>query len=523
MKLGRIVLGAALVLATAFAVAIAPAHVTTAFGAEQQYTLSTDSDSPDVSGDDPSADEPDLCEVNGHSYTYVDKKDGANHIATCTVGGVTETQQHSWSNYTCTKCGATFAAPKITSLQNTTSGIRIAWQKTSGTQKYRVYRKPANGDWSWLGVTTSLSYTDTTAVAGKDYRYTVRSISPDYSVFNGTGRAIRCLKAPAMNNLLHVDAGVKVSWNKTPGALGYVVYRKAGSGDFVQLGSTHGLTFTDKKAKAGVKYTYTVRSYCSYCSSALKTTGRTVQLIKWNSKWTYANRSKIHSDTAALYTSPAAKRKGIVVAINAGHGTKGGSSVKTLCHPDGTAKVTGGSTAAGSKYATAVADGTTLSGGVSEASATLKVAMATRWKLLADGYDVLMLREDGNAQFDNIARTVIANRYADCHISIHYDSTSSNKGAFYISVPNVKSYRNMQPVKAHWKQHNALGSSLIKGLKAKGVKIFGGGSMALDLTQTSYSTIPSVDIEVGDRASSRSDAQVKKIAYGIAAGVDSYF
>ena len=39
-------------------------------------------------------------------------------------------------------------------------------------------------------------------------------------------------------------------------------------------------------------------------------------------------------------------RNGIVVGVNAGHGTSGGSSVKTLCHPDGSAKTTGGSTAA---------------------------------------------------------------------------------------------------------------------------------------------------------------------------------
>ena len=38
---------------------------------------------------------------------------------------------------------------------------------------------------------------------------------------------------------------------------------------------------------------------------------------------------------------------------------------------------------------------------------------------------------------DNIARTVFANNNADYHIALHYDSTSSNKGAFYISVPNT--------------------------------------------------------------------------------------
>ena len=53
--------------------------------------------------------------------------------------------------------------------------------------------------------------------------------------------------------------------------------------------------------------------------------------------------------------------------------------------------------------------------------------------------------------------------------------------------------------KIHWQEHNALGESLIGGLKSAGVKIFSSGSMEMDLTQTSFSTVPSIDIELGDR------------------------
>lgn len=49
-----------------------------------------------------------------------------------------------------------------------------------------------------------------------------------------------------------------------------------------------------------------------------------------------------------------------------------------------------------------------------------------------------MIRESDDVQLDNVARTVIANNAADCHIALHWDSTSSNKGAFYMSVPNVR-------------------------------------------------------------------------------------
>ena len=46
--------------------------------------------------------------------------------------------------------------------------------------------------------------------------------------------------------------------------------------------------------------------------------------------------------------------------------------------------------------------------------------------------------------------------------------------------------------------------------------------MAMDLTQTSYSTIPSVDSELGDKASDHSDAALEKLADGLVLGIGRY-
>ena len=227
--------------------------------------------------------------------------------------------------------------------------------------------------------------------------------------------------------------------------------------------------------------------------------------------------------TAVLYRTTASEKKNKVIAVNAGHGTKGGTSVKTQCHPDGTPKVTGGTTGAGATSAVAVSTGMTFSDGTPESKVTLAMAKVFKDKLLAAGYDVLMIRDGDDVQLDNIARSVIANNAADCHIALHWDSTTSNKGAFYMSVPDVASYKNMEPVKSHWQQHNALGASLVSGLKGAGVKIFSGGSMAMDLTQTSYSTVPSIDIELGDKASDHSQSTLNQLGDGLVAGVKAYF
>lgn len=245
--------------------------------------------------------------------------------------------------------------------------------------------------------------------------------------------------------------------------------------------------------------------------------------VKLDSSWKYADFSKINSGSAYLYRSEASDRKGITVCVNAGHGTSGGSSVKTKCHPDGTAKVTGGTTGAGATEAVAVSGGMTFSDGTAEAKVTLAMAKKLKDKLLAAGYDVLMIRESDDVQLDNVARTVIANNMADCHIALHWDSTASDKGAFYMSVPNVSSYRSMEPVKSNWEKHNALGECLVAGLKDAGVKIFSGGSMEMDLTQTSFSTVPSIDIELGDKNSDHSDATLDVLAKGLLDGVNRYF
>ena len=47
--------------------------------------------------------------------------------------------------------------------------------------------------------------------------------------------------------------------------------------------------------------------------------------------------------------------------------------------------------------------------------------------------------------------------------------------------------------------------------------------MEMDLTQTSFSTVPSIDIELGDKASDHSDGTLSNLADGLAAGVDQFF
>ncbi len=271
----------------------------------------------------------------------------------------------------------------------------------------------------------------------------------------------------------------------------------------------------ESKTEAGTKTAAEDKSKSAASVSAGKT-------VSWDPSWKYADFSAINSGTATLYKATA-NRKGKVIGVNAGHGTSGGGSVKTWCHPDKTPKVTGGTTAAGSTKSTAVSGGMSFSDGTAESKVTLREAVILKDMLLAAGYDVLMLRESDDVQLDNVARTVICNNLADCHIALHWDGDGLDydKGCFYSSVPDGIKY--LETVGAVWEKSEKLGDCLIKGLADKGNKIRGTGSMDIDLTQTSFSTIPSVDVELGNQSSDHSDAKLRQLAGGLLAGINTYF
>lgn len=244
--------------------------------------------------------------------------------------------------------------------------------------------------------------------------------------------------------------------------------------------------------------------------------------VSLNKHWAYASYCASYEDSAYLYRAKK-NRKDIVVAVDAGHGTIFPKGSKTYCHPDKTPKTTGGSTAKGALYVTSAGGGMTFKDGVSEAVATLQEAMILKEMLLDNGYDVLMIRETEKTRLDTITRALIANHYADCHISIHWDGDGLDydKGAFYISVPD--GIKDMYPTSMVWEKNDYLGECLVQGLEEAGTKIYSKRKMAVDLQQTSYSSIPSVDMELGNQCSDHSEKTLKLLAEGLYLGIDRYF
>ena len=160
------------------------------------------------------------------------------------------------------------ATVKLVGAKAVDGGIRVTWQKAAGAAQYRVYRKDApNSGWKVLtSSATGTSYVDKTAVAGVKYTYTVRGIAKDGKTISPSfdGNGVSATAAPANVTLTGaklVNGGIQVTWQKADGAVKYRVYRKdtANTGWKVLTSSATGTSYVDKTAKAGVKYTYTVR------------------------------------------------------------------------------------------------------------------------------------------------------------------------------------------------------------------------------------------------------------------------
>ena len=153
---------------------------------------------------------------------------------------------------------------KIT-LSNVAGGVKISWKAESEAVKYRVYKKDTKGKFAKLDTVTTLKYTDASVTAGETATYSVVALSSAGKELNitGTGTKITYI-APAITTTVKYKAtGTAISWKALNGAAKYRVFRKAGSGDWAKLTTTTSLSFVDKTAVYGKKYTYAVRAMSS--------------------------------------------------------------------------------------------------------------------------------------------------------------------------------------------------------------------------------------------------------------------
>ena len=240
------------------------------------------------------------------SNTSVATVDKNGKVIAKASGTATITVKTSNGKTATCKVTVSLPTPQITSLANTTGGIKISWNKVDGAYGYRLYYKPASGGWKRFKDTTATSFTDSGVVPNKTETYTIRCIDKNgntVSGFNSTGWSKKYTPvAPTISKLDITTGGIKLSWNKIAGVYGYRLYYKPASGGWKRFKDTTATSFTDSGVVPNKTETYTIR--------CIDKNGKTVS--GFNSKgW-----SKKYTATTPKITKLTNTSKGVSVTWN---------------------------------------------------------------------------------------------------------------------------------------------------------------------------------------------------------------
>lgn len=164
------------------------------------------------------------------------------------------------------------ARTKMTGSSVSSAGIRVKWKKVL-CDGYRIFRKmKGSSRYVLVGTVSSsrtVSFTDSSAKAGKTYTYTV---CPFFRKGKKTSLGKKASAevtvkyvpaAPALQDISTTKRGIQIQW-KSVKCDGYRIFRRVSGGTWKVVGVVSGGStslWTDRSAEYGYTYTYTVRAY----------------------------------------------------------------------------------------------------------------------------------------------------------------------------------------------------------------------------------------------------------------------
>lgn len=250
-----------------------------------------------------------------------------------------------------------------------------------------------------------------------------------------------------------------------------------------------------------------------------KKTKYSVKKLKGNQQYYVWIRSFLTVDGEKVYSQwskvKTVKTDAYLVAVDAGHQSR----ANTQKEPNGPGssekkvKVTGGTQG---KFT-----------GQTEYELNLAVAKKLKTVLEKRGYKVLMIRESNDVNISNVERAQIANKKkADVFIRIHANGSDSSgaNGAMTICQTSQNPY-----CKATYKKSRKLSDCVLNGI-VKNTGCRKEGVWETDtMTGINWCQVPVTIVEMGYLSNQKEDRLLatdsyrKKMAVGIADGIDEYF
>lgn len=158
--------------------------------------------------------------------------------------------------------------------------IQVSWNPVKGANGYYVYCKKVGTNWKRIAIVKGANASKYThkGITGRKYEYKVRAyrtvdgsaiLSPkNESTING----MAIPKTPVVKAAVVKGKTMQITWEKVSGVHGYRIYRKDESSKWKAIKTVSGggtVSYVDKTAKYGVKYTYSV---CAYIKNSEGTT-----------------------------------------------------------------------------------------------------------------------------------------------------------------------------------------------------------------------------------------------------------
>ncbi len=208
---------------------------------------------------------------NGVKYTYTIRA----------VDGKKVSQYYAGEKFTC------IGVPKLVSVKNNVSDVKLTWKSVSSADGYYVYRKNASGSWKQIAKikgASKVTYTDKNVDSSRTYQYTVRAYDGNVKgCYDKSGIKTVFLKTPYAISAQSGENGVALNFPKIDGASSYIIYRKNDSGEWKQLSVVSGgnsTSFVDLDVENGGSYCYTVKAVNGKYTSSYNSKGITCQYIK---------------------------------------------------------------------------------------------------------------------------------------------------------------------------------------------------------------------------------------------------
>ncbi len=150
--------------------------------------------------------------------------------------------------------------------------VQVTWSAAAGADAYQVFRSPTpDGEFAYLGETTSTTYNDVTAKTGIRYYYAVKSLkNPDtLGSLSNSDSGFKNGNIPRPENVQATDGDhpdkIVITWDEVAEATSYEIVRDTlPNGTYnLKIGTSTDPVFEDTTALNNIIYYYKVRAYSS--------------------------------------------------------------------------------------------------------------------------------------------------------------------------------------------------------------------------------------------------------------------